>query len=82
MFVYLLRSIKDPSRTYTGSTDDVPKRLTEHNNGKSGYTSRYARWHLEAYIWMPDRYQAFRLEKYLKSGSGRAFQEKHLRPTE
>ena len=33
---------------------------------------------LEFYIALQDKYKAFELEKYLKSGSGRAFIKKHF----
>jgi len=33
---------------------------------------------LDFYFAIKDKYKAFRLEKYLKSGSGRAFIKKHL----
>ncbi|MFH2136609.1 MAG: GIY-YIG nuclease family protein [Patescibacteria group bacterium] len=32
-FVYILLSYKD-GKTYTGSTDNLKRRLTEHNSGK------------------------------------------------
>jgi predicted GIY-YIG superfamily endonuclease len=34
---------------------------------------------LDFYIAIPDKFRAFQLEKYLKSGSGRAFINKHLK---
>jgi len=33
---------------------------------------------LEFYFAIPNKYKAFEFEKYLKSGSGRAFIKKHL----
>jgi len=36
--VYIIRSESDPSRHYTGITNDVKGRLDWHNSGPSGYT--------------------------------------------
>jgi len=38
-FVYLLKSKTDKS-LYIGSTNDLKRRLTEHNQGLSKYTNR------------------------------------------
>ena len=38
--VYVLRSLKN-GRLYTGSTNDLERRLSEHRRGKTRYT-RYA----------------------------------------
>jgi putative endonuclease len=37
-YVYILRSLKN-QRFYIGSTNDIKRRLEEHNRGKSKYTS-------------------------------------------
>ena len=37
-YVYILKSLKN-SRYYIGSTNDLNRRLIEHNTGKSTYTS-------------------------------------------
>ncbi len=36
-FVYILKSIKN-NRYYIGSTENIERRLQEHNSGKSKYT--------------------------------------------
>ena len=41
-YVYLLRSISNPSRKYIGMTADLQQRLDEHNAGKSPHTRKYA----------------------------------------
>jgi len=38
-YVYILKSLKN-GRLYTGSTGDIERRLSEHNNGQTKYTSR------------------------------------------
>jgi predicted GIY-YIG superfamily endonuclease len=79
-FVYLLQSLSDPSQFYSGLTTDVTARLTAHNEGRSRHTSRHRPWRVLAAIEFVDEATAIRFEKYLKSGSGRAFARKHFRP--
>jgi putative endonuclease len=77
-YTYLLRSKNFPHETYVGSTSDLRKRLAEHNSGKSIHTNKFKPWDLLAYIGLSEKHLAQSLEKYLKSGSGRAFAKKHL----
>jgi len=70
-YIYVLRSQKN-GRFYTGSTEDVSKRLYEHNSGKSKatkYTKPFELIYQESYN---SRAEAYRREIYLKSGQGRA----------
>jgi predicted GIY-YIG superfamily endonuclease len=39
-YVYLLESMQDPEQFYVGSTNDLPRRLAEHNNGKGRLLGR------------------------------------------
>jgi putative endonuclease len=77
-YVYLLRSTTHPDQTYFGSTSDLRKRLAEHNAGKSVHTNKFKPWDLIAYIALTEKHLAEDLERYLKSGSGRAFSKRHL----
>jgi predicted GIY-YIG superfamily endonuclease len=77
-YVYLLRSKTHPDQTYIASTHDLRKRLTEHNAGKSIHTNKFKPWNLMAYVALPQQHLAEELERYLKSGSGRAFAKRHL----
>ena len=77
-YVYLLVSESDPSRHYTGFTDSLESRLRKHNSGEVPHTSKYRPWRLEVAVMFRDRAKALAFEKYLKSGSGRAFARKHL----
>ena len=77
-YAYILRRENFPNQTYVGSTSDPRKRLTEHNAGKSVHTDKFKPWELMAYIALPERHLAEELERYLKSGSGRAFANRHL----
>ena len=76
-YVYILESV-DREHFYVGVTDDVPARLLKHNAGEVSHTSKYRPWRLKNYIAFNDENRAFAFEKYLKSGSGRAFTKKHL----
>ncbi len=77
-YVYLLRSLSDPRQTYVGSTDDLKRRLEEHNNCKSPHTSKYQPWEIEVAIRFSDEKAALRFECYLKSGSGHVFAKRHF----
>lgn len=77
-FVYILRSDADPSRHYVGLTSDVDRRVFWHNTGPSGVTVRHRPWSLVVSFAFPDARVAGRFERYLKSGSGRAFAKRHF----
>ncbi|MBE7541091.1 MAG: GIY-YIG nuclease family protein [Solibacteraceae bacterium] len=79
-YVYLLRSQSFPGERYTGMTGDLVARLGEHNRGGVRHTSKFVPWVVEAYFAFRGREQAARFERYLKSGSGRAFANRHLWP--
>ena len=76
--VYILISIKDKNRYYIGITQNLERRLKQHNNAKSGYSKIYAPWILETYIAFRNKRKAEEFEKYLKRGSGNAFLKKRL----
>jgi putative endonuclease len=81
-YVYILQSLKLPDKYYTGCADDPDERLRRHNAGKSDsqshHTSMYGPWKMIVRIGFEDRAKAFAFERYLKSGSGRAFAKKHF----
>jgi predicted GIY-YIG superfamily endonuclease len=74
--VYILKCNDDSS--YVGCTTDVNRRINEHNSKKVQYTRDKTPVKLVTYISFSDKYKAFEFEKYLKSGSGRAFLHKRL----
>ena len=78
-YVYILRSASQSNQTYIGSTGNLRARIEQHNSGKSIHTNKFRPWKLEAYIALPGKRLAEEFEKYLKSGSGRAFTARHLR---
>jgi predicted GIY-YIG superfamily endonuclease len=76
-YVYILESL-DGEHIYAGITDDVSARLLKHNAGEVPHTSKFRPWRLRTYVAFTDETLAFAFERYLKSGSGRAFAKKHL----
>lgn len=80
--VYVLRSDSDPDRHYVGVTSDLTARLHWHNHGPCGHTMSCRPWSVVVSIEFRTERDAARFEKYLKSGSGRAFAKRHFAPTE
>jgi putative endonuclease len=76
-YVYILESL-DSKHFYVGITDDLRARLAKHNAGEVPHTSKYGPWRIRTYVAFSDEALAFAFEKYLKSGSGRAFANKRL----
>ena len=77
-FVYILRSDSDPDRHYVGRTSSLDERLAWHNEGPCGYTKHHRPWSVVVSLEFPDESRAARFERYLKSGSGRAFAKRHF----
>ena len=77
-YVYLIRSTSHPKQSYIGTTSDLKKRLAIHNSGGSVYTSKFKPWQLVTYAGFSDASKALEFERYLKTGSGRAFAKKRL----
>lgn len=59
-------------------TENLDERLNRHQSGWVPATKDRLPVKLETYIVFNDKYKAFNFEKYLKSGSGRAFLKKRL----
>lgn len=75
-YVYVLKSLTN-NRCYTGSTDNVDRRLNEHNSGGSKYT-RFTKPFILVYKEeFSSRSEAFKREMFFKSGKGRELL-KHL----
>ncbi|HET7105429.1 MAG TPA: GIY-YIG nuclease family protein [Candidatus Acidoferrum sp.] len=77
-YVYILQSMADGKHFYTGITDDLKARLSVHNSGGVTHTSKYRPWRIKTYVGFTDEDRALAFEKYLKSGSGRAFAKARL----
>lgn len=63
---------------YKGCTGDMERRLQQHQQGKVNSTRDFLPVKLICYISFTDKSKAFAFEKYLKSGSGRAFLKKRF----
>lgn len=76
--MYYIYSLKCIDGYYIGCTDNIEERLQRHHKGQVPATTNRLPISLEFYFAVEDKYKAFEFEKYLKSGSGRAFINKHL----
>jgi len=65
-FVYILQSQKNNS-FYKGSTNDLQRRLFEHNNGNETATKLLLPWNLVWYTSKPNKSEAYILEMKLKN---------------
>lgn len=81
-YVYLLQSQSHPAQQYIGLTRDLRRRLAQHNNATSPHTKKFCPWELLVYCAFKSEATASAFEKYLKSGSGRAFVKRHFRVSE
>jgi putative endonuclease len=69
-YVYILKS-KRNGKLYKGLTNDLERRINEHNRGESTYTSQNGPWELLYYEAFKSESDARREEKFLKSGKGK-----------
>jgi predicted GIY-YIG superfamily endonuclease len=63
---------------YVGSTNDLRLRFDSHQKGSVVSTRTYLPAILRSYVAVSDEINARRLEKYFKSGSGKAFARKRF----
>ena len=77
-WVYVLECSDDKS-WYIGETENLKRRLNEHQSGKGSQTTGLKKnWHpiyCEGYV---DKRDARGRERFLKSGTGRKFLKKQL----
>ncbi len=78
--VYVLRSETDSSKHYVGLTSDLARRVAGHNAGLNVHTARAKSWRVLVSLNFVDEKTAARFERYLKTGSGRAFGLRHFCP--
>jgi putative endonuclease len=75
-YVYVLKNSLT-GRTYTGVTSDLRRRLEEHNRKPASsrkYTQRKTgSWVLVYVEEFAEKREAYKREKFLKTGSGRKF---------
>lgn len=70
--VYVLKSLS-ADKSYVGMTNDLSRRLGEHNNGHNFYTKRHVPWVVVHQEQCDTLGSARQREKYLKSAAGRHF---------
>lgn len=75
-YVYFLRLANDD--VYVGSSNDLRRRIASHSNGAVISTRRHLPCELVSYVAVSSEAHARRLERYFKSGSGKAFANKRL----
>ena len=76
-YTYILKSKKD-GKFYAGSTKDLRKRLSQHNNGLSTYTKGRGPFEIIYYEACLLEEKARSREMYLKSGMGRRYLKNRL----
>lgn len=74
--VYILRC--NDGTYYTGCTQNLCERLMRHQRGDVSFTKSRLPFTIVFHCSFPDKNKAYAFEKYLKSGSGIAFRNKHL----
>ncbi len=75
--VYVLQSLI-ADFMYVGRTRNLERRFSEHQEGVSPSTKPYRPFRLELCVYVGTEAQAAELERYFKSGSGRAVLRKHF----
>ncbi len=63
---------------YVGSTNDLRRRVKSHGNGDVVSTKSHLPVRLTTYVAVENESKARELEKYFKSGSGKAFARKRF----
>jgi len=76
-YVYVLRSLKD-KKLYVGHTNDLKRRLRDHNSGQGKTTKLRTPLRLVYYEACNILEDAVKREKQLKTGFGRAYLKRRL----
>ena len=71
-YAYILKSLKT-NRHYYGSTEDLTKRLSNHNGGKVRSTKAFRPWVIHYYETFQTKGEAARRELFFKSIDGYNF---------
>lgn len=74
-YVYILKNLDE--EIYIGCTNNLEDRIKRHNSNRGGFTKNN-NWHLITYLSFSNKRKAYDFEKYLKTGSGKAFLKKRL----
>jgi len=77
-YTYVMRSKRD-GKWYTGTTSDLRERFKQHNAGKVISTKGRGLFEIIYYEACLDKKDAYRREKYLKSGMGKRYLKNRLK---
>ena len=75
---YILQSLRN-GELYTGFSNDLKRRLQEHNQGLNFSTKRYRPWKLIYYEACINKNDAKRREEYFKTSQGRRLLKRRLK---
>ena len=75
-YVYVIKNSKGD--IYKGHSDNIQKRISEHNRGDTKSTRKANDWKLKYSEEFDTRKEAIKREKYLKSAAGRRFLKEKL----
>jgi len=75
-YVYILHLRNDTC--YIGFSSDLKNRIQDHQKGNVSQTSKHRPFRLVFYSAFRNKKKALDFEKYLKTGSGFAFRNKHF----
>lgn len=78
VYTYVIRSKKD-NKFYTGTTIDLRKRFSEHNEGKVVSTKNRGPFEFIYYEGCRNKEDAFVRERYLKTGMGKRYLKNRLK---
>jgi predicted GIY-YIG superfamily endonuclease len=76
-YIYILKSQKD-NNLYIGSTNDLRRRLSQHNSAEVDSTKGRIPFTLEAYVAVKNKAKAIELEQHFKTGSGKVILQKRI----
>jgi len=78
-YLYILQSLRDNRHIYYGQTNNLKRRLAQHNNGENTSTRRFSPWKIVYYEAYTSRKLALVREKQLKHyGQARTKLKKQL----
>lgn len=77
-YTYLLKSQKSGT-FYTGVTNNLERRLGEHNKSEVSYTKNKCPYELVYFEACLNKTDAYRRERYLKTGMGKKYLKNRLR---
>ncbi len=76
-YTYVLKS-ENFEKFYTGYTENLDKRLMEHNEGLNYYSKRYIPWNIIYFETFKLKEEAIRREKYFKIAAATKWLKKNI----